>query len=59
MNSEFDRPRCPHCGLFVSNARAMANDDGLTSVTGICSKHEVVTLGRSRWDYDLWFATDD
>ena len=58
MNSEHDRPRCPECGQFVGKATAIANDDGLTSVTGTCRAHGLVTLGRSWWDYDLWFAED-
>jgi len=58
VNSEHDRPRCPECGRFVSNAKAWANDDGLTSVTGECKTHATVTLGRSWWDYDLWFTEE-
>lgn len=58
MNSEYDRPRCPHCGRFVSDAHALANDERLISVTGACRQHNVVTLAASWWNYDLWFAEE-
>jgi len=56
--SEHDRPRCPECGRFVADARAFANDERLTSVTGICREHGSVSLGSSWWSWDLWFVGD-
>jgi hypothetical protein len=58
MESEFDRPRCPECKRFVADARATVTGERLSSVTGQCKTHGLVTLGSSWWDYDLWFAED-
>jgi hypothetical protein len=51
--------RCRYCGRFVSDVHALANDEGLTDVNGVCHKHGRIGLEGASWDYDLFFGGDE
>lgn len=51
--------RCPTCSRYVGNVLAVANDERLLQVTGVCKTHGPVHLKGESWNWDLFYGEGD